>query len=123
MSLQSARREVLAPTLTLYGRVESPRVAALSAAVTADVETVTALEGETVESGQLLVMLDDRESALVLEQRRAEVAELLRWIARELDQHLVEHLTKVSADELADPMFRRQFPHLAELLRPNHVAL
>ncbi len=32
----------------------------------------------------------------------------------QLDQTMSEHLTKASASKLADPMFERQFPHLAE---------
>jgi Rod binding domain-containing protein len=32
----------------------------------------------------------------------------------QLDQHLAEHLTATSATKLAEPMFNRQFPHLAE---------
>jgi Rod binding domain-containing protein len=32
----------------------------------------------------------------------------------QLDQQMSEHLTKASADKLAEPMFERQFPHLAK---------
>lgn len=32
----------------------------------------------------------------------------------QLDQTMSEHLTKASASKLADPMFERQFPQLAE---------
>jgi hypothetical protein len=31
----------------------------------------------------------------------------------QLDQTLAEHMTKATADRFADPMFQRQFPHLA----------
>ena len=31
----------------------------------------------------------------------------------QLDQKLAEHLTNASADQVAEPMFERQFPHLA----------
>jgi hypothetical protein len=34
----------------------------------------------------------------------------------QLDQALAEHMTKVSAEKVAEPMFRRQFPHLGEAL-------
>jgi Rod binding domain-containing protein len=33
----------------------------------------------------------------------------------QLDQTMSEHLTKASASKLADPMFERQFPQLAEV--------
>jgi hypothetical protein len=32
----------------------------------------------------------------------------------QLDQTMAEHMTEASASKLADPMFERQFPHLAE---------
>lgn len=35
----------------------------------------------------------------------------------QLDQTMAEQLTKVSADQIADPMFRQQFPQQAELLK------
>lgn len=34
----------------------------------------------------------------------------------QLDQTLSERMTEVSADQIADPMFRQQFPQQAELL-------
>jgi hypothetical protein len=32
----------------------------------------------------------------------------------QLDQRLAEHLTEASASRFAEPMFERQFPHLAD---------
>ena len=37
----------------------------------------------------------------------------------QLDQTLSEHLTKASASKFADPMFARQFPHLAQTQPTN----
>ena len=37
----------------------------------------------------------------------------------QLDQALAEEMTKSSADKIADPMFRQQFPRQAELLHPE----
>lgn len=34
----------------------------------------------------------------------------------QLDQMLSEKMTEVSADQIADPMFRQQFPHHASIL-------
>ena len=64
------------PELTLFGQVESPRSANLTAALTADVVDVMVREGESVEKGQLLVKLDDRDGVLLLRQREAERAEI-----------------------------------------------
>lgn len=41
----------------------------------------------------------------------------------QFDQKLAEHLTKASADKFAEPLFRRQFPQLAEqdAAGPGHL--
>ena len=75
------------PTLTLYGRVESPQIAGLSAALTADVLSVSAFEGEDVRAGATLVVLDHREAELVVRQREAEAAEVRAQIKTEQDRH------------------------------------
>lgn len=63
------------PQLLLYGTVEAPRQAGLSAAVAADVGQVLVAEGQLVARGQPLVILDDRDIELTLRQRLADVAE------------------------------------------------
>lgn len=35
----------------------------------------------------------------------------------QLNQSMAQDMTAASADQIADPMFRQQFPHQAELLR------
>ncbi|MEA3290762.1 MAG: biotin/lipoyl-binding protein, partial [Pseudomonadota bacterium] len=66
----------LAPTLRLFGRVESPHKSTLSAAVEADVLETPVLEGQSVEQDQLLVRLDDADIRLVIAQRQAELVEI-----------------------------------------------
>jgi Rod binding domain-containing protein len=39
----------------------------------------------------------------------------------QLDQQLAERLTEVSAARFAEPMFERQFPHLAEQRAPSDL--
>lgn len=75
------------PTLTLYGRVESPRTTQMSAAITADVHEVNAREGRLVKAGQVLLTLDDRESLFVLEERKAEVEDIRAQIQNEEERH------------------------------------
>ena len=65
----------ISPTLTLYGRLESPRASTLSAGVTADVEAVPVREGRSVAAGDELVALDRSDLAATVEQRRADLAE------------------------------------------------
>ena len=67
--------EALSPQLNLYGRAETPQYATLTAALTADVVTVSVLEGILVAAGDVLIQLDDRDSKLLISQRDAELAE------------------------------------------------
>jgi len=62
------------PVLTLYGRVESPRMTRLTAAVTAFVQQVYHDEGQPVRQGALLIQLDPRDSQLQVQQREADLA-------------------------------------------------
>jgi hypothetical protein len=39
----------------------------------------------------------------------------------QLDQHMVEHLTEATADKFAEPLFERQFPHLAKKTGTNEL--
>ncbi len=75
------------PQLLLYGTVEAPREANLSAAVAADVAEVLVAEGQTVRAGQPLVVLDDRDIVLILRQRQADVAEIQALIQSERNRH------------------------------------
>ena len=64
------------PTLELFGSVQSPQDADLSAGIEATVNDVPVRDGETVEEGQLLVVLDDRDAQLTLRQRQADILEI-----------------------------------------------
>ena len=81
------RPETVTPQLVLFARVESPRTAHLSAAVTADVRSVDVLEGEGAGPDHRLLELDDRDIRLVLAQRDAEVAGLEADLEREDLRH------------------------------------
>ena len=75
------------PNVLLYGRVGSPRLASLSAAVAADVLEVAALEGQRVAEGDLLVRLDGRDAALERMQREADIAEIRAQIESERQRY------------------------------------
>ena len=64
------------PQLELYGKVESPYTSTLTSTVNADVASLEAREGELVEIGQTLLVLDDSEVRLLVEQRQSDVADL-----------------------------------------------
>jgi len=73
----------LAPSLSLYGHVTTPRTANLRAAVEADVLEIPAQEGLRVDQGELLLRLDARESDLLVIQREADVADIRAQISAE----------------------------------------
>jgi RND family efflux transporter MFP subunit len=77
----------LAPVLSLYGQVDAPRLANLSATINADVLQVNVNEGQRVDKGSLLLTLDAREAKLVLAQRQADVAEADAAITSEKRKH------------------------------------
>jgi HlyD family secretion protein len=109
---------VQAPTLTLYGRVESPRRAGLTAAVTGDVLEVAAREGRSVEAQELLVRLDDREVRAMLDQRRAELAEIEAQVASERQRHEADRIALGQELELLE-LARAGIERAQDLVRRN----
>ena len=87
VSVRFAEPKSWAPTLTLYGRIESLWSSRLTSGVTADVLGVSVLEGDDVAKGQLLVTLDDRDAGLMLAQREAELSEIEAKIRSEQIRH------------------------------------
>jgi len=76
VDVKSAARQTLRPTLELFGSVQSPQNAKLSAGVDGLITAVAALDGETVTEGQVLLLLDDRDLRLVLQQADADLREV-----------------------------------------------
>jgi len=65
----------VSPQLTLYGRVETPRAAMVTAAVHALVRSVPVMEGQMASKGEVLVILDDTDIQLAADRRQADVQE------------------------------------------------
>lgn len=104
------------PQLTLYGRVQSPRTARLSAALNADVREVNVLEGQFVEAGEVLVVLDDREAELTRAQREAEVADIRAQIENERQRHENDKNALVREQMLLE-LTRREVKRAEELAK------
>lgn len=77
----------LAPTLTLFGRVESPYTTTLSAATATFVDEVIALEGQRVEKDELLIQLDSTDAQLILTQREADLMDVKAQVNQQTRQH------------------------------------
>lgn len=75
------------PTVLLYGRVESPRHATLKAAISAEVLSTPAQEGELIKKGNLLVELDPSDTQLMVKQREAEIKSFEAQIATEKNRY------------------------------------
>ena len=81
------------PQLLLFALVDSPHVAHLSSALTADVAAVDVLEGQRVSLDDRLLALDDREIRLVLAQRDAE----LDGFEADLEHETLRHRNNLAA--------------------------
>jgi RND family efflux transporter MFP subunit len=87
VSTEAIQLRELAPSLLLYGRVESPSSADMGSNIAADVEEVRVLEGEPVRKGQLLVRMDSADPQIRLHGDEAALAhekELLELAKKEL---------------------------------------
>lgn len=104
------------PSLTLFGRIESPRLARLSAAVQADVLRMRAVEGELVDAGAVLVVLDPRDARLALRQREAEVADIRAQIALERERNHQDRASLGKERELME-LARREVGRAEDLAK------
>ncbi len=95
------------PWVRLYGHVESPARAVLTAAVTADVVEVAVREGQSVAAGDLLVALDPAELQDTLRQREAELAELTAALGQERRAVEADRETLTAEEALLDLAERR----------------
>ncbi|MGB0466664.1 MAG: efflux RND transporter periplasmic adaptor subunit [Pontibacterium sp.] len=73
VSVQEAQLSAYQPELTLYGKIESPRVTTLSSSINAYVADVPTDEGRYFKTGDLLLQLDDRDIRLLVSQREADL--------------------------------------------------
>ncbi len=75
------------PTLTLYGKVETQHLLRAAAPKPAQVAEVSVEEGERVETGELMIRLDERDFLPQVAQAQAEAAELEAQIESEKMRH------------------------------------
>ncbi len=78
---------VKTPQLELYGQVESPHTATVTAIINADVLSLEVKEGQAVSKDQLMIRLDELDVKLALDQRSSDVAELEASIESEINRH------------------------------------
>ncbi|GGC05447.1 hypothetical protein GCM10011352_34530 [Marinobacterium zhoushanense] len=99
----------LQPEVELYGAIETPKMATLSAALEADLIELHAREGDRVNAGQLLARLDSRDVEIDIRQQKAQLAsvdaqinaELVRYRADNEDLKLQQELVALKEKDLA----------------------
>jgi len=114
VSVQVVKKQTLAPELTLYGAVETPRQSELSAAVNADVVAVDVFEGSTVDTGAIMVKLDTEDLELAVIQRRADVAEIEANISSQQRTHQANIESLQKEEELLQ-LYRRSLERAEKL--------
>lgn len=87
VSLTKATLEAHQPELVLYGKVETPRMSTLSAAVTAYVDQAPTDEGRAFQADETLLKLDDRDIRLIVAQREADLRNAEAQLAAENVRH------------------------------------
>jgi RND family efflux transporter MFP subunit len=110
-----------APTVTLYGRVETPRTATLrtptlSLNANAQVIELSVLEGDRVKKGDVLVRIEDNDSHLNLKQREAELADIEAQIQQEQHRH-TSNLTALTHQETLLSLMQKSQERLRRLER------
>lgn len=97
-----------APQVQLFGRVQSPRAASLTAVVTANVAAIPVRAGSRVSQGELMIQLDDSEAALARDRAKAARDEAraqldttrLRFDSDKQNLTLEQKLARLAADNL-----------------------
>ena len=94
--------QTLSPQLHLFGRVETPRHAKLSAAINAEVIELHITEGQRISRGQLIISLDRAEEQLLLQQREADLEDSnaqLQLVRRDIetDREVLKHMQNLHA--------------------------
>ena len=118
VATESAQPGVHQPLLRLFGYIESPSDVTIKSAVEADVAEVPARDGRVVESGELLVRLDDGELRDTLRQRQADLDELEAALGQE--RRAVEaDRDYLEAEEALLEIDRRRVSRLEELVADN----
>jgi HlyD family secretion protein len=92
----------LPPTLTLYGRVETPELLRAAAPADGRVAAVEVREGQRIEPGQLLLSMDPRDFEPRVQQAQADVDDLQAQLKRERLQHTANQAALAHERELLE---------------------
>lgn len=106
------------PLIPLYGVVESPMNANLTAAISSDVDSVLVKEGDMVEQGQLLVQLDPVDFELNLSDREADLSDIIAQINTEKLQ-FENNKTAIKNEKVLLDLANEQLKRSTKLYKKN----
>lgn len=110
VDVQPVNFDQINPTLELFGSVQSPQDAELSAGIEATVNEVRIKDGTSVLAGELLVVLDDRDAQLTLRQRQADILETeaqIEFAKRQIETNQLAYEQEKEVLELSKSRFER----------------
>lgn len=110
VDVQPVNFDQINPTLELFGSVQSPQDAELSAGVEATVNSVKVKDGASVIEGELLVVLDDRDAQLTLRQRQADILETeaqIEFAKRQIETNQLAYEQEKDVLELSKSRYER----------------
>ena len=108
-----AEVRTLAPEVQLYGRVETPNAAQLTALIAAPVATLAVREGDRVDAGTVLVALDDTDVQLGVQRAQADFAQAqadldVLLLAGEEDRAVLAHQEQLADAAVAKAEWHEQ---------------
>ena len=109
------------PQIRLLGKVESPYQTQISAAVSGYITAIHALEGETLPEGETLIELDNRDSKILLQQRKADLDNQQALLASERLQHK-NNLALLEQDKALLALNKASVTRLKALTRQGSAA-
>ena len=115
VSVQTIEKGSVAPTVRLFGQVETPSLVTLTAGIEADVTHVRVREGNRVEHGQVLVELDRLDSELAVLQRQADVAEIRAQLDSDSKRHAAD-LNALASEKILLEIARKEVERAQKLM-------
>ena len=112
------QRESLAPSITLYGRIESPELLKAAAPGNSVVEKVYVRNGARVGSDQILIELDRRDFQASLLQAKADLADVENQIA-ELEIRYVSNQSALETEKELLALAAAEVERLDKLKQQN----
>lgn len=113
----SAQPGAFRPTVPVFVKVTTPNHANLRASVTADVKRLITLQGTSVNKGDELVLLDDREALLAVKQRQADVQE----VRSQIDAEDLKHKNAIYV--IANDKGKRAIHNREQIIKGHEIRL